>query len=428
MKLRIKRRSQSQWLALYVFALPFMSSILIDWLFFPSAIKYTADLALVVLLLIAYMSKNLTMDPQAEKPLRIVIAFLLVSVIGLVLEYQSIIYYLWGIRNNIRFYVFFVVCALVMNRDTAEDCMRLLDGVFYLNLAITLYQTLVLHVHQDDMGGIFGFTKGYNGYTNIYLMIIVTLYMLKCMCNQVSLMKMVTRCGISLLIAAMTELKMFFFEFIIIAALSAMMTKFSFRKLIVIIGAAVGFVVGIQVLKMLFPYFSDWFKMESVLQYVSSKAGYTQNNDVNRLSAIMISWNKFLDTWPRKLFGLGLGNCDYSTNFKFLRTPFYVRHSRLNYVWFSSSFMILETGLIGLALYVYFFLSVYRAAQIVEKRDPNNEVYCKLARIMAIMALGLIIYNSSLRMECAYMLYFVLALPFIKEKGQKTLNGSKEKS
>lgn len=351
--------------------------------------------------------------------MRVVMVFILLTIVGQMLEYQSILYYLWGIRNNFRFFAFFMLCTLMMNRETADSCMRLMDGLFYVNLVVTLYQSFVIKLHQDNIGGIFGSTKGYNGYTNIYLMIIVTCYMLKYMNNQTSLLKFVSRCGISLLIAALTELKMFFFEFVLITVMATMITKFSRRKLLVIIFSALGFVIGIQLLKAIFPYFSEWFQLDSILNYAISDKGYTNSDDINRLTAVTISWNRFLNTWPKKLFGLGLGNCDYSSSYAFLNTPFYTSYRHMNYVWFSSSFIMLETGLTGLVVYAIFFIRVYRAAKIVEKKEPENQLYCQLARIMAVMAFVLIIYNSSLRMECAYMYYFVLALPFIKVKREQ---------
>lgn len=423
MVLRIKKRTQTQWLVLYALALPFAFSFLIDLLHLPSFIKYTVDAALVLLLLLAYLHKRISLEPQVVDLMRIVLVFFGITIIGQLLEYQSIIYYLWGFRNNFRYFVFFMMCTMVLDGDDADFGMRLMDGLFYINFVVTLYQALILNVHQDRVGGIFGVSRGCNGFTNIYLMIIVTWYMLRYMNNQVTLLQMAIRCGLSLVIAAVAELKMFFIEFVLITALAALMTKFSMRKFGLIILSAIGLVVGLQVMQILFPHFANWFTLDKIIEYSSAETGYTNANDLNRLSAIPIAWNRFLDTWPRKLFGLGLGNCDYSSNFDFLTSPFYAKYGKLNYLWFSSSFLILETGLTGLLAYVYFFIRLYRAAHIVEKKEPQKQIYCQMARIMALMALVLFIYNSSLRMECAYMFFFVLSLPFI----QSTTGGNHTK-
>lgn len=416
MKIRIKRRSQAEWLIIYIFALPFAFSFLMDLLHIPGLIKYTIDLALVMLVFILYLNRKFVEDSHVTAIMRTVAAFVLVTIVGLVLEYQSVIYYLWGMRNNLRFFVYFWLCTAVIKQEDSDSCIRLMDGLFYINLVVTLFQYFVLDVHQDRLGGIFGSSRGCNAYTNIYLLILVSWHMLRYMNHQETFMQSMPLCGISLMIATLAELKMFLFEFAIIAVLATMMTKFSVRKLWIIIGTAIGLVVSVDIIKMLFPFFADWFSLDVIFEHASSEKGYTNTNDINRLSALSISWNRFLKTWPRKMFGLGLGNCDYSSNFAFLTTPFYQRYGHLNYIWFSSSFLMLETGLLGLLTYFWFFASVYREAKKLEKQEKQNPVYCQIAKIMAVMASILVIYNSSLRMECAYMLFFVLAMPFMKEK------------
>lgn len=420
MKLRIKKRSQAEWLIMYIFILPFAFSFLMDMLFFPAFIRYTIDLALVLLLLIMYINKRTLEDSNVTGIMLVVVVFILVTIVGLVLEYQSIIYYLWGMRNNIRFYLFFLLCTIVMKRDDADFCMKLMDSLFYVNAIVALYQGFILNEHQDRIGGIFGTSKGCNGYINIYFIIIVAWHMLRYMNAKETFSKCMSRCGLALVVAAISELKMFFLEFIIITILATFMTKFSIRKCWAIIAAVVSVVVGIEIVTIIFPNYVGWFNLPTIIESAVSNGGYTYTNDFNRLTAITMSWNKFLKTWPQKLFGLGLGNCDYSSNFDFLTTPFYRQNKHFNYVWFSSSFMLLETGLVGLLVYIFFFIQVYKAANTVEKNDAQSQIYCQIAKIMALMAPVLIIYNGSMRMECAYMFYFVLALPFIRQPLEKT--------
>ena len=136
------------------------------------------------------------------------------------------------------------------------------------------------------------------------------------------------------------------------------------------------------------------------------------------MTAVSISLDRFLLTPWKKIFGLGLGNCDYAT-FDFLVTPFYLANNKLNYSWFSSSMLVLETGLVGLGLYVLFFVAIYFAAHERQKLKQAEELHCQLARIMALMCPVLILYNNSLRMESAYMIYFILALPFLGRERQK---------
>lgn len=399
---------------IYIFTLALASPFLTDILHVSSMIKYTIDFAWIMLMIITGLSKKKIEDPQLAKIMRVVLLFILLTIVGLVLEYQSVLYCLWGMRNNIRFFVFFMMCAMILKRDTADSCMRLLDKLFYINLAVTLYQVFVVKAHQDRVGGIFGASRGCNAYTNIYLMIIVAWHLFRYMNKEESIRKCLVTCFLSLLIAALAELKIFFFEFMIIAFCAMLMTRFSSRKIWIIVGSAVGVVVSIEILKRRFLFFADWFSLDRVLESAFNR-GYTGGNDVNRLSSLIISGTRFLDTWPKKLLGLGLGNCDYSSRFEFLTTPFYKSYESLNYAWFSSSFLLLETGRLGLAVYSYFFIRVYEGVRTVERNERQSTVYSQMAKTMALMALPLIVYNGSLRMECAYMLFFVLAMPFMKK-------------
>ena len=422
MKIRIRKRPQIKWLTLYIFALPFAFFVLMDLLHFPSLVKYTIDVAWVLLFMILLLNRISFEEVQTAKVVRVIAVFLLVTIVGFVLEYQSILYYLWGLRNNMRFFVFFIACVLVFDHDDADSCMGLMDKLFGINFIATLYQYFGMNISGDFLGGIFGVEKGCNAYTNIFLAIIAAWHILRYMSREEQMKECIVYCMLSLLIAALAELKMFFIEFAVIVVLASLLTRFSVRKVWIFFGAALCLFIGIKIVEIVFPEFANWFTLGSIYETAVSVKGYTYRNDMNRLTAISISWNDFLNTWPRKLFGLGLGNCDYASGFDFLTTPFYRKNRLLHYTWFSSAFMILETGLIGLLVYGYFFVRVFMASHAVEKRGVPRGIYCQMAMIMSVMSLILIIYNSSMRMECAYMVYFVLAMPFMKETKEDKKN------
>ena len=83
--------------------------------------------------------------------------------------------------------------------------------------------------------------------------------------------------------------------------------------------------------------------MEGIYNIVASKDGYTGTGDLNRLTAIQTINEKFFRTIPEKLFGYGLGNCDYAS-VDFLTTSFYRMHYRLHYTWMSTAIVFLELG------------------------------------------------------------------------------------
>lgn len=415
MKIKFRRKSQAEWIVLFVLTMPFAFFLLIDLLGFPYLVKYTVDVAWVLLLL--YMIKGRVVLPnvQTKRIASITTLFFGLSAFVYLFRFQSPFYFLWGLRNNARFFVFFFACVVFVKECSADNYLRFFDKVFWINIPVMLYQYLAMGKVQDTLGGVFGVEKGCNGYLNVFLVIVVTSSILRYMNGKEWLGGCFLKCALSLVIAVFAELKIFVVELALVTLLSAMMTRFSMRKVAVVIGAAVGIILAGRLIAARYPAFSDWFRVSGMLEILSAYGGYTGSDDMNRLTAIPVSLS-YLPTLGEKLFGLGLGNCDYSS-FAFLITPFFDAHEHLHYAWFSSAFLVLETGLVGFGLYCLFFVWVYFGAAAREKRGEANPQICQTARVLAIMCLVLVLYNVSLRTEAAYMMYFVLALPFLpKEK------------
>ena len=84
----------------------------------------------------------------------------------------------------------------------------------------------------------------------------------------------------------------------------------------------------------------------------------------------------------------------------------------MNYNWFSSAFLFLETGYIGLIAYLSFFVICFICA-VRQLKKGANELFCRISMIISIICIIMVFYNSSLRTETAYMVFFALALPFV---------------
>lgn len=415
MKIRIRRKKLTEWLVLYIWIMPFLLPFFGELLHLPSAMKYTLDLAWILLLFVMIINRMRLPNEQVSTLAKIAILFFLVTVVGLLLNYQSILYYLWGFRNNFRFFVFFLACIFNLSQPSAEKCLSLLDKMFWLNFVLVAFQFFVLHKNQDFIGGIFGTQAGCNGYLNIYLIIVVTKSILLFLNKKEKQSLCLLKCCVALIVAVLSELKIFFIELLLIIFLIMFMAKFSVRKIAVAMLCTVGIVIGAQMVSVLFPDFSGWFSIKGILKITSSDSGYTNRNDINRLNAVAYAVDNFLPLLKDKMFGLGLGNCDYAS-FAFLTTPFYRAYGWTNYVWFSSAFLILETGFAGLAAYISFFVVLYFGVGKLEKTAQANMHYCQLAKVMAVLSILMVIYNATMRTEAAYMMYFVLSLPFIKQQ------------
>ena len=203
--------------------------------------------------------------------------------------------------------------------------------------------------------------------------------------------------------------------FVLIVVMATLLTDFSIRKLILVCLALAGVYAGVLVLTLIFPSWENWFTIDTMVETALSSEGYTGKGDLNRLTSIPIILERFLTSFDKKLFGLGLGSCDTSA-FAFLNTPFYQKYGYLRYNWFAGAFLVLEMGLAGLAVYYTFFVMVYISAGKMAKRGKCELLYSQMARIMAVVCMLLILYNGSMRIEEAYLVYFVLALPFLRER------------
>ncbi len=427
LQLRVRKRSQPEFLIYTILFLPFAFGFLTEFLPLPNAVKYIIDLAwifLVVLVIKNYKYGVLQFNDKHWFIYAIPIAFFLITLLVYVFNFQSPLYYLWGFRNNFRFYIVFFIFTCFLNSDNIDDILSKFDVIFWINAAVCFFQYFALGIMHDNLGGLFGTEKGCNGFLNIFFVIISiksTVYFLN---KREKILLYLSKVVIILIISTFAELKFFYFEFLFIVLLSILVTSFSWRKLIVIVSCVILLPIAIIMLLRIYPHFGDLFvSFESLFDSVST-GGYASEEQVNRLTTIPQISEMFLDTPAKQLFGLGLGNCETS-NFSFLTTPFYEAYSYIRYNWFSTAFLYLETGIVGLCMVFGFFIAVFCGA-LVEKKN-KDVVYCQLSAIMALTSILIIVYNASMRTEGAYMVYFILALPFIStrndvisQKGRQT--------
>lgn len=416
--IRIKKRTLAGWLIWLLVLLPFGLGFLRELLGLPNGVKYLLDGAWLWLVVLTFRRRRAL--PWAL--VRWVTVFALYTLMVYLLRWQSGLYYLWGFRNNFRFYAAFFAFAAFLKEGEGEGYLRKLDRLFWLNGAVMLVQYALLGRSGDYLGGIFGTAQGCNAYTNLFFCIVITRSLVRFLDGDEGRNGCLGKCAAALLLAALAELKFFFVEFGCIAALVVLLSENNGRKFWVVLAAGVGIGAGAALLAELFPGFSGWLSVDWLLDAAGSDRGYTSAGDLNRLNCI-----RRIDAWffaspALRLFGLGLGNCDTST-FAIVNTPFYRAFSHIHYTWMSTSFWYLEGGWVGLGFFYGFFLLIYAGAGKLERcRTGAEKRLCRMARIMALVCCLIGVYNSSLRTEAAYMVYFVLALPF----SRRSRNGGAE--
>ena len=412
-KFHIKKRPLPQWLTLYLFFMSFLVVSLQSFLGLPAEIKYTLDVAWVLIIALLFLRKKVVLYKKLIPFLILIGVFIAYTALVYILRFQSPFYYLWGFRNNFRFYFAFIAFCMLFVEDDVELCLKFVDVLFWINAVVTLFQFFVLGYRQDYLGGIFGVERGCNGYSIIFFTIVISKSILKFMSREEHVLICIAKCSVALLISAMAELKFFFLLFMLIFLLSTILTSFSWRKFFLVFVCALLISFTGSLLTELFGESSN-ISLDRIIELIFTDT-YSTAEDLSRYTAIPTLSSSVMTDTSQRLLGLGLGNCDTSS-FEICNTPFFNIYSHLHYNWFLSAFLFLETGYIGLLIYLMFFVMCFVCAFNLRKREGINVLYCQMAIILSLICILITFYNSALRMETGYMAYFVLALPLISSK------------
>lgn len=401
-----------QALLFFILYIVLFEGILINVFHIPGIIMYVADILLIILIIYSLM-KNKKLEKEEKIIKNIIVLYIFIVTFSYIVNYQNILYFIGGFRNVFRLFFFFLLCTIYLTKSDMVKFLKKLDGIFYINAAIMMIQYFIFGLNQDYLGGIFGTHQGCNGPLNIFFVVIVSYSVLAYMNKKEYLNSLIIKCGLALTLAGLAELKYFYIEFIIIVVFAFLTTGFTWRKLGLVFLSIVGLAVGIQIIDKLFGM-GYVFNIDFIMKD-STSGGYTSTGDLSRGAFIAAIENGFLDTVWKKLFGLGLGNCESGTIFA-TATPFYLRYRVLHYDWFASMHTFLEQGWCGLLFYGLFFLMIAVFTFRLGKKYDMDSFYIKLTCLYAILFFLVFFYNQTLRQDIAYLIAFCLAISFASKK------------
>lgn len=318
-----------------------------------------------------------------------------------------------------------VCCAAILTTSDLKKIFTMLEIFLYANVLMSSIQFFLLGYVKDSVGGFFGNGDSCNGYMNVLLVIITIYSILRYFYSNYKIQKLIFIILCCVYISAISELKAYFFELGLIIFMAILVTHFNKKILIPILCAIVGMIVTAVLIVTIYPkYWTNFFTPSRIWDEVTRTSGYTATGDLNRLTAIHTIFHKFFDGGIQCIYGFGLGSCDYSSKFTFLMSEFYTKNQNLHYQWFSSSFIFLELGFIGLIISIGFLLMVMvHAAKTASQKYMQNEeiTLCKTAEVFAVCCIFLMFYNVTLRIESSYLIFGILAIPYIiHREHQKT--------
>ena len=403
-----------QTLLFFILYIVLFEGILINVLHIPGIIMYVADFLLVFLIIYSFI-KNKKLEKEEKIIKNIIVLYILIVTFSYIVNYQNVLYFIGGFRNVFRLFFFFLLCTIYLTKSDMVKFLKKLDGIFYINAVIMMIQYFIFGLNQDYLGGIFGTHQGCNGPLNIFFVVIVSYSVLAYMNKKESLNAMIIKCSLALAMAGLAELKYFYIEFVIIVIFAFLTTGFTLRKLGLVFFSIVGLVAGIKIIDKLFGM-GYVFNIDFIIKD-STSGGYTSSGDLSRGAFIVAIENLFLLTTEKKIFGLGLGNCEIKTIFAD-ETPFFRRYGSLHYDWFASMHTFIEQGWLGLSFYVAFFCMVIFLTYRIGKKYKIDQFYVKLTYLYGILFFLVFFYNQTLRQDIACFVAFCLAMPFILKKDE----------
>lgn len=380
----------------------------------PRLLHYGADLINILALFFALRGRKLRSISWGWLPLPIVVFSCLALFTAMLHEVNPLLV-VWEIRNVFRFFVFMVACAGLLDAEDVSKIFKFLMTVFFINLLLCSFESLVLGYGQDNTNGLFGSGSGGNAATNILLleMTCVALfgYGRKAVNFSSLLAVVIASCWVSII----SELKFYFVQLAALIVIYVLISKPSLKNLLIVVVLFAGLYAAIQAFYTLMPDWKNYFDLENLIES-SSEGGYGSSEGLNRLSAIGTLQSMFLNDTTSALIGLGFGAGTYS---QFFSSPLYTAWGEiLHWTWFTDAQIFLETGYVGLICYGNFFIVLaVRSLRLRRSFSGENAAFIEASGTLALFCIPLMFYNCVLTVDPGgYLIFFMLAVPLVLER------------
>lgn len=399
-------------LVLCILYLTLLMNFLSDEIGLPSGIRYINDV-LILLLLLSMINggvRNRVKELNIKLIWFCIVAFTVFNILTATLNLVPLNLVIWAIRNTYRFFVFFYACVLYLRKDDIKKFLNRLYYIQWLNVAVVLYQYYVLELEQDTLGGIFG--HGGNAGLLIYSVLLLSHAIFQYTAKEYPLYKLIFITVSTSLTSVLAEVRVFFILFLIIVLVNILLSKFSWKKILVFASLILLFLLSVRIYSELFPYVE--LTVKALLEEGLGQGGGYNISRLNAFSDIndlIIHGDVF-----KNLFGFGFGNCEYS-DVAIFTSDFYKEYGHLNYRWFSHQWIFLETGYFGVISYLLILLSMLICAiKTWRKAHGTDKPLVENGISMCIICFVMFFYNSLLKADFAYIAFFALAIPTVMFK------------
>lgn len=347
--------------------------------------------------------------------------FLVIGILADLLNFVPMMTSLWGIKNILRF---FLLTYAVLGRYrilTADEFKKLLKKMVFINL-IAIGIDYLSGLEGDLVGGIFAG----NGDLSVFLVIPLLLFTSDYMKKKMRLTYIIVLYAFTFLIAMIAEIKFLYFIIPLCLYLS-----YIFVKKMTILNILF-FIVGCFCLEPVIKYSLSFYYNQEYIDKIfddSERDAYLTGDNYN-LSNTGIGFNRntcieraqmiFLTDLQSSMIGNGLGSASNSSTFG---TRMAEQYRQTGYFYFTSSYVLIETGWIGyilfLSIYLFImlrFLWLYKKAQ-----NEQSKYWATIGTMMGILTFVFIWYNSTpyVNYYLPFMLWGFCFLGIFKSKTTK---------
>lgn len=332
--------------------------------------------------------------------------------------------WLWSIRNWGRLFAFFLIALVTLTKNDCDRICKFTINLYHVNVLVVLGQFLFFNniYGRDSLNGVLG-----RDTSSVHLtltLIVVAIATAQYISRHINWRKFFSIMLEVFIVAIIAELRVIPIIVIIMVALSYFSTfKITMRnvcRIAVFSGIIIVFVNSvIYMLKIFYPETALEYSLSGIISAASTKGGYGYTGGIDRLIFITVINERVFSTWRERLFGIGIGNAEYSV-LSSLCSPFYHTYGKkLGYLNFSSAMIYIETGLTGLCLYCASYISVILGyfnmlrVSIRKKISSKDLFYMLFGGEIAIINVFYIIYNNLQRTDVAYLLGLYLAIAFV---------------
>lgn len=374
--------------------------------------KYLPDLISLIILIKVLLKVFKKEVKITDKYIVIFIILLIINIIAFIINDQSLIVFIVGLRNYYIFYISFLgYLYLDLTKNDVRVIIKSIIIFSFIQIPITVVQyfyfrTADVDLFQDYVAGTFG--ERMNGDLGFLILIVISLYISSYLVGKIKAKNLLPLIlfGIPVILGEI-KIVILILPVILVVLFLSRISKKGIKVLCFSIATIAIVFVGL-IFK--YPEFRNLFDVKYI-EYYAYELNYG-GYQTNRFSAPVYVQNNLLDTIPKELFGIGVGNGS-DNGPEILNSKFFNENSTLGTNLFFSSIFLLENGWIGLSMFlVLMSFIIYKIFALKNKvKSQDDEIFVIASRGAIIVLLVSFLYSLSIfNLTFGYLLFFILAI------------------